>query len=166
MTKICIIAAAGIIYFSGCRTIYCSNSYITPAFIGFSSQDIDTLIIRKYEQNDSFNHLIDTTIITNNPNLSFYGVSNDTTIVVLNILSGEEKYIVPGYDWQIYIPFQNRTVSISNIVSPQTDYHCFGDDCGCENPINLLLQDGQKTIPQIGNIQYYGSGYLTFISNQ
>lgn len=77
---------------------------------------MDTLIVRQFEPDDNFLHLIDTTLFTNDPKVAFYYTSHDTTIVVLNILSGEEKYIIPNYDWQIYIPAKNKTILISKIV--------------------------------------------------
>ncbi len=149
-----------------CRTILCSNQFITPVFIGFSASDMDTLVIRKYQKNDNFLHLMDTILVVNDPPVADYFMSKDTTFVVPNVLSGEEKYLMPGYDWQIYIPSKKRMVSLSAIISPQKEYRCFGDHCGCINPITSFLQDGQLSVPQIDPIQNYGGGYVTYISNQ
>ena len=153
-----------IIFFIGCKTIPCRNTFLTPAFIGFSPSDIDTIIIRQYKKNDNFFHLLDTTLITNNPHIAYYSTSHDTTIIVLNVISGEEKYIFPDNDWQVYIPAKNKTVSISTINSPQTSYKCFGDNCGCTNPIDSFIQDGVTTIPQSKDVPYFGTTYLLYIN--
>lgn len=139
----------------------CSNQYITPAFVGFSIYDLDTLIVREYKKDDNFLDLLDTVLISFDPNVLSFSTSNDTTIVVLNFISGEAKYIFPDHDWQIYIPAQNMTVSISNIISPQTEHSCF--KCNCVNSITSLVQNGQLTIPQTRNIPNFGNGYLTYI---
>jgi hypothetical protein len=164
---IIIIAFTMLIFFSSCnRTIPCSNVPISPAFVGFNITDIDTLIIREYRKDDNFQHLYDTALITNDPHVARYTTSHDTTIVVLNVISGEDKYILPNSDWQIYIPAKDTTISISNISSPQITYSCFGDDCGCANPIDSFRQNGQLTIPQVVNIPYFtGHGYITCIHN-
>lgn len=162
MKKLKLIVFIAIILLTGCnRTVTCSNQYITPAFIGFSISDIDTLIIREYKKDDNFLHLNDTILIINDPHVASYTTSNDTSIVVLNVISGESKYILPDHDWQIYIPAKKMTIEISNIISPQTEYACF--KCGCINPINSFVQNGQTMIPQSKNIPYFGNGYLTYI---
>jgi hypothetical protein len=161
LNKILTIGFLSIAFLSSCkRTRPCSNAYITPVFVGFEISDLDTIIVREYNKGDNFQQILDTALIPYDPNvLSFY-TSNDTTTVNLNFISGEAKYIVPDYDWQIYIPAQNLTISISNIIS-QTVFSCF--KCGCLNPINSFVQNGQVTIPQVKPIPNFGSGYVTYI---
>lgn len=149
-----------LLFFSGCRNLPCSNQPLTPYFIGFTPSDIDTLIVRQYKPNESFLHITDTALFINNVNI-VYTTLNDTTIVNFNHISGEEKYLLPGYDWQIYIPSINRTVSISDIVSPQTEVSCF--KCGCVNPVNSLVVDSKTTIPEKGYVPYFGDKYLVYI---
>ena len=108
MKQIGLIVFISILALTSCnRTVPCSNQYITPAFVGFILSDLDTLVVRKYKKDDNFNTLLDTALIISNSNVLSSGSSNDTTIVLLNYISGEEKYIFPDHDWQIYIPAKN-----------------------------------------------------------
>jgi hypothetical protein len=163
MKVLSLLLFAVIILFASCnRTVSCTNQYITPAFIGFSIADIDTLIIREFKKGNNFLQPIDTVLITNDPHSASYSTSNDTTIVILNVTPGQSKYILPDHDWQIFIPAKNKTIAISNIISPQTEYSCF--KCVCTNPINSFIQNGQTIIPQTKRIPNFGSdGYFTYI---
>jgi len=168
MKKIVFIILIGNILLISCaRTVPCRDRYITPAFVGFKFSDLDTLIIREYKKNDNFLSLLDTALIITDNRVLSLGTSNDTTIILLNHISGEEKYIFPDHDWQIYIPGKNITVSISNIDSPQKDQKCTlgGDMCPtCSNPINSFLQNGQQVIPQFGKVPYTGGDfYMIYI---
>ncbi len=162
-----VLVLISIIVLTSCdRTVPCANQFVTPAFIGFNLSDLDTVIIREYEKGNNFSHLLDTAVIISDSNILASRSSNDTTIVLLNYISGEEKYILPDHDWQIYIPAQNMIVSMSNFISPQTDERCVlgGDLCpSCLNTIDSFLQNGQQVIPQYSTINYYGSGLLTYI---
>ena len=167
MRILILIVFIGTVLITSCnRTVPCSNQFVTPAFIGFNPSDLDTLIVREYKKDDNFSNLLDTAIIITDTAILKSSSSNDTTVVLLNQISGEEKYIFPDHDWQVYIPAQNITVSMSNFVSSQTDEKCVlgGDLCPtCWNPINSFLQNGQQIIPQYSTIKYYGSLYLTYI---
>ena len=168
MKKFILIVFISITALTNCtRTVPCGNLFITPAFVGFKLSDLDTLIIREYKKDDNFLTLIDTALIISDSNILSKGSSNDTTIVLLNHISGREKYIFPDHDWQIYIPAQNLVVSMSNFVSRQTDEKCVlgGDLCpACANPINSFFQNGQQVIPQTGEVPYIGGDfYLTDI---
>lgn len=168
--QMCLLIFISATLLTGCNTrwVPCLNQYVTPAFVGFKNTDLDTLVIREYKMDDNFLTLLDTAvIITDNAELTS-GTSNDTTFVELNVISGEEKYLFPDHDWQIYIPAQNRAVSMSGFESPQTNHRCGilgGDLCpGCANPINSLFQDGQQVIPQYRKIPNAGGDrYVTYI---
>jgi hypothetical protein len=168
MKKIGLIFFISFTVITGCRrTVPCLNQYITPAFVGFKLSDLDTLVIREFKKDDNFLTLLDTMLFITDSTILLAGSSNDTTIVLLNFISGEEKYIFPDHDWQIYIPAKNMTDSMWNFVSPQTEQKCTlgGDLCPtCSNPINSFLQNGQQVIPQYGKIPYTGGDfYLTYI---
>jgi|GEM_PF-586951 len=172
MIKPITISLIAIIILNSCRRD-CTNSFISPAFIGFSNLDIDTFIVRKFEQDNTFTKLIDTIVVTkfvtNNPTFPGYLTSNDTTVIHPGLTSGNQfQYIVPGYDWQIYIPSINRTISISNITQLNNSEVCYagGDLCPtCFNEIDSLKQNGQLIKPAINNFQTtYYNGYLVYIN--
>jgi len=146
------------------RTSNCANQYITPAFVGFSLSDLDSIIVRQYKKSANFLQLIDTTLLTFDTTFLKFMSANDTTFVLLNQISGQEKYIFADHDWQIYIPAKHMTISISNITNPQTESDCF--KCSCWNPINSFVQDTQTLFPQIRKIPNLGGYfYLTYVHN-
>ena len=159
MTKLSIIAACVLATFSGCGPNPCQDTYITPLFIGFTDAEIDTLVVRQFIPNDNFAHVRDSAIF--DANKVFYSRHTDTVLVLFNVISGREKYIMPGADWQIFIPSLNRTISISNIESPQTEGPCF--KCGCRNPINSFTQDAQTVTPGTAPIPNSGDNYILYI---
>ena len=136
----------------------CNKGFINPAFVGFSPGDINTFILRAYKPNENYLHLLDT-IIVQNVDPTIYTTSNDTTIVYIN--ANIDQLVVPGFDWQIYIPAKNRTVMISNIVSNPTE-----GGHQCRNPINSFMQDGQVITPiYMQTNKFYTSGFMIYIQN-
>lgn len=96
------------------RTVPCSNQYITPAFVGFKLTDLDTLVVREYKKDDNFLTVLDTAVLRFDTTSLKSFSSKDTTFILLNNISGNEKYIYPDHDWQIYIPAKNRVITFSN----------------------------------------------------
>jgi hypothetical protein len=138
----------------------CVDNYINPAFIGFLPSDIDTFVLKKYKQNDNFQHLLDTILVIDKY-ASIYTVSNDTTVVYVNS-SDPTHWIRPAFDWQVYLPAKNKTVQISSITSTQVE------DKGrtCYNPINSFNVDGQVIFPVLVQTdKFYTRGYRVYIKN-
>ena len=163
MTKLSLITVVIIVVLSSCGPNMCRDQYITPVFIGFELSDLDTIVVRQYEKGSNFHQLIDTALVTSDTTfLKSKATVNDTTFVLLNYISGREKYIFPDHDWQIYLPATNLTVSISNIVSPKTEG--YSKPLVCTNPINSFIQDSIKTAPQFGKLPLTaGDYYLMYI---
>jgi hypothetical protein len=146
---------------SGCRHTLCENSPVTPAFIGFNPADVDTIIVRAFQPNDNYQHLLDTLAIIKDSNC-YFTTSNDTTIIYFADFNNQSEIISTGSDWQIYIPTTNRTITISDIMSQQTEEPVKY----CLNPISSFIQDGQLVVPKLVNSGvYYTSGYLIYITN-
>ena len=66
---------------------------------------------------NNYQNLIDTFVVT--PLNSYYNTSNDSTNVSIDH-SKQEHDIKAFYDWQIFLPSQNRTIIVSNINSERT----------------------------------------------
>ena len=149
--------------FTNCkRTVPCNDHFITPAFIGFALSDLDSVIIRQFKKEGNFQQLIDTAILSFDTSYLKSISSNDTTFVLLNHISGQEKYIFPDHDWQLFITSKNLTYSISAILSPKTESPCF--KCSCWNPISSFTQNSQTIIPKINTIPHTGGDfYITYI---
>jgi hypothetical protein len=166
------------IFLAGCISKPCPLSHLTPAFIGFSQAELDTIIVRGYEANGNFNHLLDTLVVTK----SLWwadGSAGDTTVIETNYTlgprgEGVHSRLSPGYDWEIYIPAVRKTIFISHIIFEQTEKRAFvlNDIWGCMSPIISYNQDGQLIPAQestIGPYRYASggpqiyNGYLIYI---
>lgn len=137
----------------------CADVPLQPAFIGFASSDIDTLVLRKFESNSSYLNLLDTFIITPGGS-SPYQTTNDTTTVFLNDAANSGDFgIKVGFDWQIFIPSLSRTILISDIQSEKrTGKYSWGifsmDKTGrCTNRIFSAKVNGQR-INLADSLQY------------
>ena len=91
----------------------CIDTQIQPAFINYSPLDIDTLILRRFKENDNYRTLIDTFVVRYGSN-SYYETFNDTTSV---LVSDGKNGIKSGFDWQLFVPVKRKSVLISDIVS-------------------------------------------------
>ncbi len=138
-----------LLLFSSCsRTYDCSDVPLIPAFLRFQPSDLDTLVIKKYEANSNFQKLVDS--FNYIPGNTHVVVSQDTILVYA--LYETNKTILPGFDWQIYIPAKNRVVLITDIVREIKTGTCgagifsmekFG--CDCTNPLISCRKDNQVT---------------------
>lgn len=152
-------------FMAGCISKPCSLSHLTPAFIGFSQDDLDTIVVRRYEVNDNFKHLLDTLIVTKSE--WYLKSSVDTTVIEANLNNGSveaQNQLIPGYDWEIYIPAVKKNILISHIVFEQTEKRAFilNDIWGCSSPITSYVQDGQQTMAQAASGVSYAFGGNTF----
>ena len=156
-----LISIAIIFIFNSCSYEYnCDNTSITPVFIKFQLQDIDTLVIRKYATNTNFTTILDSSI-AQSVGFGNYTIHNDSIIVELR---SERLQIEPGFDWQIFIPAKNKVVNISAINSPSTTAKCntglFSKlGCACFNPIISCKQNNQYFA--FNNVNFYA----IFINN-
>ena len=156
----------------GCISKPCGLSHLTPAFIGFSQDDLDMIVVRRYEANGNFNHLLDTFVVTKSE--WYLKPSVDTTVIETNLINGSaptENHLTPGDDWEVYIPALKKTTLISHIIFEQTEQRAFilNDRWGCRSPITSYIQDGELIMAQQSSsvpIDYNGSpfyGYLVYI---
>lgn len=123
------------------KKIDCIDPPIEFAFISYSSNDIDTLVIRKFSPNNNFQVLIDTVNVFNNINAHTV-IFNDTIYYTLN---NPNNQIKPDFDWQIYIPATNRTIEIANILKDDKTGKCgaLARECFCYNNIQSIKIDNQ-----------------------
>jgi hypothetical protein len=160
MKNIITIFLLSFIFLLSCKRECVKNS-VSPVFIGFSPADIDTFVLRAYKSNDNYQHLVDTVLVRLGGR-GIYTTSGDTTTVFVND-SDPNHSISPGFDWEVYIPAKNRTISISDIK--ETQIKNYGRVCW--NPINSFIQDGRIVVPQLVETgQDFTSGYMTYIHNQ
>jgi hypothetical protein len=153
-----------VFFFSGCEC-FCSENTISPAFIGFSKSQIDTVILRRFTPGGTFANLIDTVVITD-PSLDtncchpfLYSIEGDTTLIF-----NRYDTIAPiraGYDWQIFIPATKSTVSISDIESG-TQLSC--GYCTLPNIVSFEQNGTEIKSPvHVYDNSIYDDGYRIYI---
>jgi hypothetical protein len=130
-----IMAICAIFCLSRCKTYKCGYSYVLMTYVGYQKSELDTIILRRYTQNDNFQTLLYSDSVTNSANngglgAGIYTISGDTTFVSIND-NFPNGGIYAGYDWKIYLPRLGRTIIITNINSPQID-----GNKKCVNPVN------------------------------
>src|SRR6476620_4333221 len=146
----------------GCtKKVPCVDSDIKMAFIGFTESDLDTIVLRKFQPDDNYQHLIDTINIFYDSSLYFR--SNDTMFVsVYDPIRGIKAYS----DWQIFIPGTTKTVLISAIVTEQMTTKCstLGEtlNCDCLNKIYSLKRD--NIFMDLSNLNPYINPYRVYIN--
>lgn len=133
-----------ILVFASCKQEHdCIDMQIGTAFIGFKASDLDTIVLRKYEAGSNFTNLIDTLILVSGNN-TIHIVNNDTTRVLVSEVNNSSG-VKFGNDWQIYVPAQNRTIHVSQIIREKKTIKCGGgmdkQGCACNNPILSFKQD-------------------------
>ncbi len=145
----------------GCsRDVPCSDTSIEVGFIGFSKNDFDTVVLRKYEANSNYQHLVDTSFFINDSSTVYQ--SNHT--ILLN--TGYQPYgIKAGNDWQIYLPKKQRLIPISNIKTEQNSIKCHftitKSQCYCINQIYSVQLN--NTVVDLSTVNPNQQAYPIFI---
>ena len=143
----------------GCRgkEYPCSDEAMTPVFTGFTLSEVDTFTIRKFKMNDNYHTLIDSENVFYSSET--YQIPGDT------IMGFGVKPIMVDYNWQIYLPAENRTIFISDIIDKKETGEYGGGfmepvGCGCTKHVNSVMIDN-KDIDR--TLYLYSS--LLFIKN-
>jgi len=121
----------------------CRDAEISISLIGFTSNETDTIIVRKFTKSTGFSTILDTFSL--NKTNSSYNLKNDTLEV--NASYGTHIGLRSGYNYEIYLPENNKLYQISEIVE---DYRSISNTgCtkeSCINSITSYKLDG-KIIP-------------------
>lgn len=133
------------------KTCFCTTATLYPNYVGFTSAETDSVILRRYTKASQFTRLIDTVVVTaNNAQFSF---SQDT----LSIRSGDAALRIRSfYDYILYLPEANRSDSVYGIYETRDTEKGSRDlECNCINRIlsfyqnNNLIQVTDPSSPQI-----------------
>lgn len=145
MKRILIISTL-IIGLSSCsRDIDCIDPPIYLSFISLSQNALDTFVIRKFTKDDNFQNLIDTLqVMSSNGGIINRGDTSDVS------LGNPNNYPKPGFDWQIFMPAINRTISITDINKRDKTGKCAAmqTNCFCDDEILSLKVDNQIGVLQ------------------
>ena len=132
----------------------CINKALLAVFVGFSPNELDTIVVRKFTKGDNLTHVLDSSIFLRSNDSSSYYSFGDTTFNYLQKIY--TSCLMPENDWQIFLPSIKMTTSITRIQSPQTSQEYTAvpfdqSDNDCFNPIKSFIQDGKIVYPS-----YYG----------
>jgi hypothetical protein len=128
----------------GCsRTYDCKDPYFELQYIGYTKPEMDTLVIRKFRKDSNFQQLIDTVIIKFDTSMIRAGKNG--ALAASTQFSKEP--ILAAYDWQLFIPSTDKTISIAIINQGKETGQCptvgHKYHCRCYNPVYSLKIDNQ-----------------------
>jgi len=118
----------------------CPTENLFPSYIAYADSEIDTIILRRFKTGSNFSQLIDSSAlsITN----CVFSRQTDTVSLFPKDLKNR---ISDGYDWQIFNPFDQRTISISDMqfqIEESRSGGVFGmDPSACISPITSYKRD-------------------------
>jgi hypothetical protein len=121
---------------SSCGTYPCAKATLRYHLIGFSEAACDTVIIRKFTKHTTT--LIDSVGLYN---AIIYERTGDT-LKGISYLSNAN--LESNYDYQLFFPGANKTITISNIQENQTTVGGWSQGCNktmCINPITRCNVD-------------------------
>ena len=152
-----------ILLLTSCQKTYnCTDPIIVPYFIGFAPSDLDSIVIKKFKVNTNYQTFLDSSILICGKSSYCFSYSDTTHFGYDYSIS---LGIANGYDWQIFIPSLNRTISISNIKGDKKTgtkgWGLFSLDPGppCMNDLFSATIDGKTT-----NINYTDTtGFFAYI---
>lgn len=126
---------------AGCsKKCSCASGGIDISFIGFNSQETDTIIMRSFAKGSNFSTLKDTVQITSVN--SGYFSSNDTLSVSL-------RYRSPGIesinDYEFYLTQTNLLYRLSDFAEITEEELCYQRNLnGCRNTITAVKVNNQS----------------------
>lgn len=121
---------------AGCGTEQCINGPVNLSFVSFPATATDTIVLKQYFKNATFDSLLQSTTFTKAT--GSYNQAGDT-------LSVGQAYLDANYDYTIFLPAVNRLLKISHITVEQREVHLGFSTykTECLNPIKSYTLNGQ-----------------------
>jgi hypothetical protein len=111
LTVICLFS----LFFSCSKTINCGNGTLSIYAVGFTKTDFDSAVVVRYKRDNAFDSIADSSHLVSYS----YTEKDSGSLVVLspNVTNGSNaRFLIPGYDYKIFLPVAGRTYDITNIV--------------------------------------------------
>jgi hypothetical protein len=127
-----------LIFFISCGKKYdCPNELLLPVYKGYAINEIDTVIVKRFQKGSNFSSFIDSVLLA-----APFSRKGDTTYI--------SSYNYPAYfdgstDIQITNPFDNKKTSVSNVnhKTEETRNSVFAMDRQlCVSPVTSFTIDG------------------------
>ncbi|MFI5129546.1 MAG: hypothetical protein ACHQFX_06120 [Chitinophagales bacterium] len=154
--KLWICLAVIIIILTSCGNTYqCPKQSLITAYVSYTDMEIDTIILRRFTLRSNFTQKVDSTILTTN-NCQVIRRSDTVELFLPDI----KNRFTDEYDWQIVNPFDQKTVSISDMVFQIEEKKSGGlfsmDPAACFSPILSYKRDNTIVTPAPNS----GNSYL------
>ena len=140
MKKLLIFCLCSYSIFHSC-SYSCSDATLSISLIGFTSDETDTVIVRKFTKSADFTTKLDTFLLSETN--SSYSLKNDT--LEISASYGNENGLRSVYDYEIYLPESNKLYQITEIMEVYRSISNSG--CtkeGCMNSITSYKINGQS----------------------
>ena len=119
----------------------CHDAESSISLIGFTSNETDTIIVRKFSKSTNFTTLLDTFLVTE-ANTSYNRI-NETLHIFVSF--APEHGLASGYNYEIYIPENNKLYQISEIVENYESQNVGCKKVLCINSIASYKINGKIT---------------------
>jgi len=129
----------------------CVDAESSITLSGFTNNETDTIIVRKFAKSANFTTMLDTFFVTE-ANTSYNRINNTLHLFVS---FDPDHGLSSGYDYEIYIPENNKLYQISEIVENYESKNTGCKKVRCINSIASYKING-KIIPA-------EDGYTIFI---
>ena len=148
-----LVAACFSLFVSSCsKNITCSDGSVVIEPVGFSTADFDSAFVVRYAQDNAFDIAKDTT-----HQVKYLRSDSDTgnLYVVLSTLqtATDNRYLVPGYDYKIFLPALGRIFAITDIKQRGNKTQSYstgpfgdGKDVTCVNCVISYKLDGNPVV--------------------
>ncbi|MCU0321584.1 MAG: hypothetical protein MUE72_04165 [Chitinophagaceae bacterium] len=150
--KVFFLIAIGLIMLGCNKNLPCNDGHIIVNFIDYTSEELDTLIIKKFTNTIPQEEIFSKTLIKDST--MGFRVSNDT--LQLSTFFNSD-FFTQSYNWQIIIPSVNKTINITSIDGDRRTEKVgtFSSNTYCYNRLFSCFVDGVKiTFPPIVSSTY------------
>jgi hypothetical protein len=135
------LSAVSLLIFSCGKKCPCESEPILPAYVAYAPGEIDTIVVRRFVKGSNFSQRIDSVMLTSAN--ARYTAAGDTTVIAL---ANGTLRVIENNDWQIFNPFDNKLITISEISIEKQETHCGGifsmDRQPCFSPVSSFKKNG------------------------
>ena len=108
------------------KTITCSDGTVAISPVGFSKNDFDSAFVVRYKQDDAFDSSVDSSYY-----IYYSTTGSDTGSLAINSVYATNgvhpPFLIPGYDYKLFLPTAGRSFTITNIVQNGNKTQSYSD---------------------------------------
>jgi hypothetical protein len=137
-------------------------AFLNPpiVFAQFEDTDIDTLIFRRYTNNNQFSQLLDTTVFASNV-MTRTVVGQDS--IILSVPYEQFNASFTAFNWEIVVPGTGSQTRFSNIQSVYNNEEQAGAECH-SNVTSVKVEESLPNTKIYSFPNWFGSQYRIYIT--